>query len=371
MGWALLLCTASIAHGADAVTHAGDLPLVGLAAAKFPNLTHAERALLELADKGNLNRGEFAIAGNSAEPLDPSNDPAHAAEWSHDRDIRADLIRWLAVDDSASARVDPAGVRVLGARIIGGLNLSYVHLPFAITARKCAIPGTIRMVRTEIPHLDLDGSYIEQLDGKGLVVHGDLSMGEGFRSSGEVRIETAKIDGDLNLGGGHLHHSKVEMSAVLAPYKVALDAIGAVVGGAAKICCGFESDGAVIFVSASLNQGLLMWGAHLSNPNNVALNAGWADMGGVALGGFSQGLGAFEANGRVDFTLARVKFYFQMIHARFMGAASENPGLSDVVTGHGLFAGKMTVEGLLVLTDVRLENGAVLNLTGVGCWTHR
>ena len=122
--------------------------------------------MLEFADKSASNRREFAIAGTSSAPLDPTNDPAHAGEWSHDRDIRADLIRWLAVDDSASARVDPAGVRVLGARIIGGFNLSYVHLPFAIVARRCVISATIHMVRTEISHLDLDGSYIDELDGK-------------------------------------------------------------------------------------------------------------------------------------------------------------------------------------------------------------
>jgi hypothetical protein len=305
------------------------------------------------------------VAGTNASSSDPSNDPAHVAEWSHDRDIRADLIRWLAVDDRASARVDPAGVRVLGARIIGGFDLSYVHVPFAIMARKCAIAETIHMVRTEIPNLDLDGSYIDEFDGKGLVVHGDLNMGKGFHSSGEVRIETAKIDGDLNLGGGHLHHSKVEMTAELAPFKMALDAFSAVVGGATKICCGFESDGAVTLTSSSLHQGLLMWGAHLSNPNNVALQAGWADIGSVELGGFAPGLGGFEAVGRVDFDLARVKYVFQMVHARFRGAVSESPAISDLMTGHGLFAGGMTVDGPLVLTDVRFENGAVLNLTGV------
>jgi hypothetical protein len=58
--------------------------------------------------------GEFAIAGISAIPLDPSNDPSGAAEWSHDRDIRAGLIRWLAVDDDASARIDPTGVLARG-----------------------------------------------------------------------------------------------------------------------------------------------------------------------------------------------------------------------------------------------------------------
>jgi len=308
---ALVLCDAAVSGAENEVARRHDAPLVGLALARFHTLTPAERALLEFADKSEHAQGEFAVAGTSASPLDPSNDPAHAAEWSHDRDIRADLIRWLAVDDSASARVDPGGVRVLGARIIGGLNLSYVHLPFAIMARRCAIPETIRMVRTEISHLDLDGSYIYQLDGKGLVVHSDLDLGEGFHSSGEILIEAAKIDGDLNLGGAHLHHSKVEMSSAgVAPYKLALDAIGAVVGGAARICCGFESDGDVAFTSASLNQGLLMWGAHLSNPNNVALHAGWADIGGVALGGFTQGIGGFEADGRVDFTLAPSQILF-------------------------------------------------------------
>src|SRR5260370_40980371 len=39
--------------------------------------------------------------------------------------------------------------------------------------------------------------------------------------------------------------------------------------------------------------------------------------------------------------------------------------MSALVTGHGLFAGGMTVEGPLILFDVRFENGAVLNLTGV------
>jgi len=95
-----------------------DYPLVNLAAARFPNLTRAERALLNYADVSNGERGEFAVGGLSAIPLNPSNDPSGAAEWSHDRDIRAGLIRWLAVDHDASARIDPTGVRVLGARIV-------------------------------------------------------------------------------------------------------------------------------------------------------------------------------------------------------------------------------------------------------------
>ena len=111
-----------------------------LAASRFPNLTHAELALLEFADIGNLNHGEMAVAGPSPNPLDPNNDPKDAATWTLDRNIRATLIEWLAIDHSASARIHPSGIRVLGARIVGSLDLSYVHVPFGIMMIRCSFP---------------------------------------------------------------------------------------------------------------------------------------------------------------------------------------------------------------------------------------
>jgi len=338
--------------------------LLQLAAASFPNLTHAERAMLEFAQAGNVAAGEFAQAGPSPNPDDPSNDPRGADEWSKDREIRAQLIRWLCEDPAAVHQVAPTGIRVLGARISGALKLSSVHLPFAIVARRSVMSDGVDIARAEIPYIDLSGSYIGELDAKGLVVHSDLDMAN-VHSSGEVLIEGARIDGDLNLGGANLHHSKVEMLSWSAPFKAALDGAGVVVGGAARICCGFESDGAVLLQSASINQGLLMWGARLSNPGNVALTAIDADIpGGVALGGLLQTLGGFEAQGRVDFELAKVKLYFQVAHAKFEGAVSENPTLLDLQAGHGLFAAGMTIDGPLTFTDVKFENGAVLNLSG-------
>src|SRR5215831_16830523 len=113
---------------------------VKLAALNFPNLTRAERALLGFAERSNIHRGAFAIGGSSDAPLDPSNDPAHADEWTHDRDVRADLIRWLAVENGANSLVDPSGVRLLGARIVGPVDLSHVKVPFAITLVRCSIP---------------------------------------------------------------------------------------------------------------------------------------------------------------------------------------------------------------------------------------
>jgi hypothetical protein len=74
--------------------------LEALARARFGDLSQAELKLLRAAPKG-----EMAWCGPSAKNDDPANDPAKADEWAHEREIRADLIRWLCVDRLAG----PAG----------------------------------------------------------------------------------------------------------------------------------------------------------------------------------------------------------------------------------------------------------------------
>ncbi|HYL60605.1 MAG TPA: hypothetical protein VEU51_17200, partial [Candidatus Acidoferrales bacterium] len=84
-------------------------PLIKLAASKFANLTRAERAMLQFADAGSIQRGEIAIAGANADPTDPSNDPRQADKWAHERDIRAALIMWLCDDPAATPLINRAG----------------------------------------------------------------------------------------------------------------------------------------------------------------------------------------------------------------------------------------------------------------------
>jgi hypothetical protein len=124
-------CHAAARNGSDASSR-----LVALAAPQFPNLTKAERAMLESVDIKNLTRGDFAFGGSNTLLDDPTNDPANADSWSHDREVRAELIRWLCVaDPNAAPLVDPVGIRLLGARITGRLNLSRIHVPFPIVLR--------------------------------------------------------------------------------------------------------------------------------------------------------------------------------------------------------------------------------------------
>src|SRR5215813_11738071 len=193
-----------------------DSPLVKLAALNFPNLTRAERALLDFAGRSNIHRGAFAIAGSSDVPLDPSNDPAHADEWTHERDIRAELIRWLAVDNVASTLVDPTGVRVLGARIVGPINLAQLHVPFGLFLERCSIPEDMNLDSADLPSLNLAGSYTGRISAQAVAVHGDLYMGaveifpvdRGPFESDMVNLLNAKIRGEARFFGAHFHYSE-------------------------------------------------------------------------------------------------------------------------------------------------------------------
>ena len=186
--WAIFCCIinfAGICQAASLKPPAESSRLLALAAKRFPNLTSAERAMLWFSDIDNVDRGEFAVAGTSSMRTDPSNDPAHAGDWQTQRQIRASLIRWLCVDHEALGLIDPKGIRVMGARIMGGLDLSLVSVPIPLALDNCVFAEPINLGGAEIPDLELDGSYAGKIHASGLQVRKNLSMGKGFHAVGD------------------------------------------------------------------------------------------------------------------------------------------------------------------------------------------
>lgn len=367
-GAAIALAIIALAAGAMPcrAAEAGDSALVRLAAAQFPNLTHAERALLEFADKSNINRGVFAIAGSSSVPLDPSNDPAHAAEWSHDRDISADLIRWLAVDNNASALVDPNGVRVLGARIAGPIDLAHLRVPFAITLARCSIPDPTNLESAEVPYLDLGGSHTGPVHAPNLTIRGDLVFGNplwgqdrgGFDASGLVNLVGARIEGVANFAGGHFRYSEDRSQPWAKPQKLALFISNAEIKSDVTLGGGFESRGCAFVAENTIGGDLNCFGGRFINPGNAALEAGGNEIKGVVfLGpnpGFAPEMG-FEADGLVMFENTQVAAFFLVDRAKFGGKTTER---------HGFFAPGLSVRGVLIWHAVELQNGAIVDLSG-------
>jgi hypothetical protein len=364
---AALVIVGAIAFATPDTCAREDPPLAKLAALNFPNLTRAERALLDFAGRSKINRAAFALAGSSDAPLDPSNDPAHADEWTHDRYIRAELIRWLAVDTVASTLVDPTGVRVLGARIVGPINLAQLHVPFGLVLVRCSIAEELNLDSASLPSLNLNGSYTGRISAQNVTVYGDLNMSaveigpvnRGPFESDMVNLLNAKIRGEAHFYGAHFHYSEERAVPLEKALRLALFITGAEIDGDLELAWGFESRGCTFIAENTVGGDLNCWGARFINPGNSALSASSTDFKrSVFLGPnvlFASGSQGFESDGMVDFRDAHVGAYFIVEHALLGGKANEQ---------HGLFAQNLSVRDAMVWHDVTLANGAVLDLAG-------
>ena len=362
--FATLLFVAMLVSIADRVASAApDAELLKLAESEFWNLTPAETALLKFAGWNRSEPGGFALAGPSAKPDDPSNDPAHADKWGKEREVRADLIRWLCVDPRAKALIDPQGIRLLGARITGKLYLADVTVSFALTFRNCSIGERMTFEHASFPRLDLGGSYTGEIDGRAAVIHGDLNL-DSIRASGEVWFNDSTIDGDFGARGGHFAHSTVEPHETEEAFlKKALDLESARVGGDVWLCYGFEADGAVDLITATIGTSVVFSGT-FNNLNNAAIEAAGITVARQVF--FGSFFGKIRVEGSIIMSEAHVATSIYVEDATFSGAptevhASHGPLGLPV---NGFNAQGLTAKEALVWRNVTLENGAVLNLDG-------
>ena len=327
--------------------------LVSMAARRFQNLTVAERNLLEYADVTNQHRGEFSVGGTSAEPKDPSNDPARSASWPIQRNIRAELIRWLLVDRTAISRVDPKGISVLGARIVGNLDLSHIHAERTIGLVRCQLES-INLDLAEIQSLDLSGSYATSVHADHVVSRSSMFLGwDGtdrggdFHCSGKVYIPAARVDGELCFGGGRFQHPNVDPEYWRAAERVAIDASNSDVKDDLTVCCDFEAHGAVMLDNTTIGKNLTAIGGRFVNPNNVALSAVGLSAANVTFApGFEHPSEDPEVDGVLDFTTALVHNNFALVRAKFHGKNLER---------HGFIGGGLDVGKGFVWREVALE----------------
>src|SRR5215472_1984254 len=334
--------------------------LLEIATKLFPDLTHAERALLEYADIKSVRRGEYAVCGPSANPDDASNDPQDAAKWDEQRSIRASLIRWMCVYPEANRQIDPQGVQVLGAKVIGKLDLTGVNVPYGITLRRCAIPTMMKLEWTVIPLLDLGGSYTGPIDAFGISV-GIMSLNYGFHANGTVDADGSRV-GDFDALNGHFKYlPNAEFTGFHPEQKPALNIINMQAKDGVWLLAGFEANGQVWLSSAKIGGTLAFSAGHFINPGNVAIEASGVEAAGIIIGAEPAGglgslpAGPFEADGLVDFTGARVVGGFVVDGAKFNGREGDR---------HGFIAEDANVKVAFIWTDVSLAEGGILDLRG-------
>jgi len=322
-----------------------------MARARFGGLSQAELELLRAAQ-----RGRMAVCG-PPDPKHPDNDPAHADDWGPDREIRAELIRWLCVDTDARTRVDPRGIRVLGAKITRELDLSFACVPFPLLLVRCRLTHDADLTSAEIPLLALPGTWVKSVSADRANVKGGVFLGEGFSAEGEVRLLGAQIGGNLECTGGTFRNAGGK----------ALAADRANVAGSIFLREGFSAEGEVRLLGAQIGGNLDCIGGTFKNPpqegiegSGKAFNADGANVTGSVF--LRQG---FTAEGEVRLLGAQIGGQLACT-----GGTFKNPkGKALNADGANVTGGVFLRDGFSAEGEVRLPGaqiGGNLECTGGG-----
>jgi hypothetical protein len=327
--------------------------LLGLARAHFKDLTAAEIELLRAAPKGNLaDCGPKVEENGTAIAILADYNPKNADHWGKDRQIRADLIRWLCVNRQARKLVDPKGIQACGAKVSGALDLSYVAAPFRLSLRHCRLTGETNLAAAEIALLNFGGSSLDSITADGAKVKGDVFLHDGFHAAGEVRLLAAEIGGDLNCISGTFENPSQPGDTAS---RTALNVERADVKGSIFLREGFSAKGEVRLLDAQIGGSLECEGGIFENPplpnitgSGRALNADRAVVNGSVF--LNQG---FSAKGEVRLPGAQIGGNLECD-----GASFENQSQAGVTgSGTALTADRTVVMGSVFLRATFIAKG--------------
>ncbi|MBM7771015.1 hypothetical protein JOD54_001219 [Actinokineospora baliensis] len=110
-------------------------------------------------------------------------------------EVRAELIRQLLL--GVHGDLDPRGVRVVGATVVGMLDLDYVTARTRLVLRDCLIAGGISCRHARLGEIDLGDSRLAGLRAEGLHTDGNLFLRD-------IVIDTRGLAGAVNLIDAHI-----------------------------------------------------------------------------------------------------------------------------------------------------------------------
>jgi hypothetical protein len=298
--------------------------------------TEAEQKVIDAAltgDTVNFRVGDEKV-----------DEPANGANWGSERTVRATVIWTLCTGSDERWKVHPAGVAVLGARIIGELSFESATLICRLRLALCSFESRLVLRDARARTINLAASHVPEIGADGVNVDGDFFLHNvrrnKFQSNGEIRLLGAEIRGDLDLTGASLSNPNADAlsvdrakirgniflragfkadggirlvgteiggdldcdSASLSnPKADALSVDGAKIRGNVFLRTGFKAFGEIRLLGAEIGGDLDCSGAELSNPDGNAISADGAEIGGAVF--LSHG---FKAAGAVRFIGAEI-----------------------------------------------------------------
>jgi hypothetical protein len=189
--------------------------------------------------------------------------------------VRASFIRRLCIDADKRQEIDPKGLHIRQASIIGRLDLDSTKLLFPLSLIDCEIPEGIDLRDAETRRLDIRGSSCGQIAAEGVVVRGGFFLDECRVSAHSdddyavLNLRTAKIDGDLSCAGAQFANRG----------RMAIWADGLTVGGSVLFNRGFLATGEVGLFGAKINGNFDCEAAQLHNLRGTTIYASKAKFG--------------------------------------------------------------------------------------------
>ncbi|MEL6318185.1 MAG: hypothetical protein AAFR16_11170, partial [Pseudomonadota bacterium] len=237
------------------------------ALADFGELWDAEKTLVRAAVSG-----VYAVVGTGAPPEKAVRSGDGANE------VRAGLLRHLALGGCPAAPTHAKGVRLLGAWIADPGDLAGCRLPAPLWCDACAFSGPIDLSDADARTVGFNGSRFSGTDGDGDCFAADRArfaggvfLRRGFRATGGVRLLGADIQGDLSCSGGAFEGRSGG---------AALHADRCTVAGGVFLTHGFHAKGTVRLLGAKIDGALACERGRFAAPDGVALNLDDAQVGG-------------------------------------------------------------------------------------------
>ena len=123
--------------------------------------------------------------------------------------VRSEVIRFFAYGGDLNHPVCGMVIELRGAWIPDKLDLMYARCPYALKFQSCRFSEKIIVRQAECIALYMEGTRLDkELQGDGLVTSGGVFMRYGFQSYGKVRLRDARIGGDLSCTGGTFHNPR-------------------------------------------------------------------------------------------------------------------------------------------------------------------
>lgn len=236
------------------------------------------------------------------------------------RSLAADVIRRCCM---ANADVDPRGLRVRNAVVLGSLDLAGLDVSFPLRFERCTFDAPALLEGARLEQLALtDGTRLPGMLANGLRVRRDLDLSCSTVTGAHVTsASTSKRSAiwlcEADIGGRLLCVD----TSILADGDRSLQADRIHVGGAIRLLHRFTARGELRFVGAQIDGSLDLTGAHITSVTGLALDLADAVIGGsVFLIGHGSRRPVIE--GRIDMGSTRIAGQLLIRDAKLVGRSA-------------------------------------------------